>query len=604
MGYPRSASTAAPASAKSETNTAPPRGANGVRQARADRGQQSQDPRAAIAREVAQLLPKVLRALRLYGPTSPAVRRFEEDFLATLGSSLKEGDALSLLATEEALLFGGEPVYTDPDHTEGLPFRLYQTGIRGIAFDPEIEPEEVRLFLSVLRTGMDVRTGDDDLVTLLWQYDLPHIGLLVVDEAPDAAAALQVPMDPVRLGGSTLPGPVTGAVLLKGAKRREERADPFHPAATRPSVFSQELLTCFQAARMAEESQPAGERLADLLLDLAALAEECQDYPAILGLLERAVGAAMGRGDLPWTTRILRELRALAELDGALPPAHREPLHQALARMGEAAATPLGALINKGQVKQVEDLEAFVAVLGDEAIPLLCNALGDLTNRRDRRLLCDIMVRRIGENVDLLARGLADPRWYVVRNVIYILGRTKNPAGVPLLRRVLDHPEPRVVREALRGLDAVGAHKDRAFLTPLLEVRSTPIRMWAIERLAALKDPCVVPKLLPMIQAPDFEERSFEERQRLFEALGRAGTNNLLPMLQKMLIPARIFGRARAQERQRCAIAALGALGTPEARVLLTEGLGSSSDALAANYRAAPAGSPEVPAEPSKEEDS
>lgn len=500
-------------------------------------------------------------------------------------------------------MHGGERVHTDPEHTQGLPFRLYQSGIRAITFYPGVEPEEVRAFLSALSAGIAARTSDDDLVTLLWQYDLPHIGLAVLDEAPEGKAASLASLDSVPLvggvhAGGPPPGPTKEAMAFAKARPEVEAPESLQPDEASSAIpLSQDLLDSLQAAKTAEERQPTNERLADLLLDLGSLVEECEDYPVILELLERAVGTAMQQGDLAWTTRVLWELRTLASLDDGLPAAHREPLRQALARMGTAAVAPLGGLINKGHVKDPEVLAEFIHVLADEAVPGLCDVLGQLENRRDRHILCDILIRRTGENIGLLAKGLADPRWYVVRNIAYILGRTRNPASVPLLRRALDHPEPRVVREALRALDAVGMQQDRALLVPLLESRSPLARMWAIQHLAALKDPSVLRKLLTMIQAPDFEERPLADRLEVFKALGRAGTDDLLPMLQKMLAPARLFGRVRAQERQRCAIAALGALGTPEARALLTEGLGGSPEVLAADYRAALAGTQVAPSE-------
>lgn len=590
-------------------NATPPREEKGEGQPRLDRREQGGQTRATAAREVAQLLAKGVRALRLYHPTNPAVRRFGDELGTILSKALEGGKPLSLVVLEEALLFDGEPVYTDTDRTHGLPFRLYQDGIREVTFRPGLEPEEIRAFLAALRAGLDARRGEDDLVTLLWQHDLPHIGYGVVDELTAEEGAPQESADPVRLlrgeadrgetrqGGS--PTAVAPSEARPGADTSGPRTSSLPPA---PTLLSPEMLASLQTARGAEESQPGGERLADLLLDLTAVAEECEDYPVILELLNRAVTAAVERGDLAWATGVFWELRTLAGLGEVLPAVHRDAIGQTLARMGgEAAAAPLGTLINNGHVQDPEVLAAYIQVLADEAIPALCDVLGELTDRRDRRILCSILARRAEDRIPLLAKGLNDPRWYVVRNVAFILGRTGNPEAVAPLRRVLNHPEPRVVREALHSLEALDMHRAHAFIASLLESPSRLVQVWAIEKLATLKDADIVPKLLAMVQAADFEERPFEERQRLFEALGRAGTDDLLPTLQKMLVPSRLLGRARVQERQRCAIAALGALGTPEAKALLNDGLQRGDEALAAAFQAALAGRREA-AEEAKEE--
>ena len=55
-----------------------------------------------------------------------------------------------------------------------------------------------------------------------------------------------------------------------------------------------------------------------------------------------------------------------------------------------------------------------------------------------------------------LAPWISDPRWYVVRNVVHILGWVGGAGVVPLLQNAVKYPDPRVTAEVVSALVAVG----------------------------------------------------------------------------------------------------------------------------------------------------
>ena len=73
----------------------------------------------------------------------------------------------------------------------------------------------------------------------------------------------------------------------------------------------------------------------------------------------------------------------------------------------------------------------------------------------NRRFLVEFLAWVGRDDVRLLAAFVADPRWFVVRNVAIALGRTGRPQAVLPLESLLDHPDHRVRVETLRGLFAL-----------------------------------------------------------------------------------------------------------------------------------------------------
>ena len=90
---------------------------------------------------------------------------------------------------------------------------------------------------------------------------------------------------------------------------------------------------------------------------------------------------------------------------------------------------------------------AFAKTLGDSSVDWLCHLLSESDQRRTRRLLAEAVAQMCRDNPERLAPWLADRRWYVVRNMVHILGWIGGPAIVPLLQATLRHPEPRVRQE-------------------------------------------------------------------------------------------------------------------------------------------------------------
>jgi HEAT repeat protein len=203
--------------------------------------------------------------------------------------------------------------------------------------------------------------------------------------------------------------------------------------------------------------------------------------------------------------------------------------------------------------------------------PLL-DLLGEVNLRKARRILCEALVELIGGDLEPIVKRLEDPRWFVVRNLIYILRRSGSRIASPYLRRTLEHPHPRVRQETLRAMEAIGMARSAEFLLRLLESNDDICRTWALERLADLGDSRAAERLWNLIRTREFRERSWNNKRAYFEALGRCGPPALLPALQVIYERRSWFEKPKDLEMRAGAAIALGVMGGEQVIGLLEQG--------------------------------
>jgi hypothetical protein len=112
-------------------------------------------------------------------------------------------------------------------------------------------------------------------------------------------------------------------------------------------------------------------------------------------------------------------------------------------RGAPAAATRAGDAATAADV-----LEPF----GPAAVEALLDALADESRRTVRGLLVGLLAALVADDPARLRPHLADPRWFVARNVASALRRVGGAAVVPLLESLAMHPHDAVRQEALQGL--------------------------------------------------------------------------------------------------------------------------------------------------------
>jgi len=254
-------------------------------------------------------------------------------------------------------------------------------------------------------------------------------------------------------------------------------------------------------------------------------------------------------------------------------------------------------------------LTNFLVQLGSSAAPAICDLLGQVNQVRYRRALCESLAISCKDDVEVLIERLSDTRWYVIRNIVYVLGRIAHQGVERALDRALHHEDVRVRKEAVRALGNIESPTSRAYLVSAFKDPDAGVRIQAAMTLAAKRDDRAAQSILGMIQGSEFMRRDSNEREAFFEALGRCGSDTLVPKLESILTRGGLFSPGNEEERLHAALA-MAWLGTPAALAVLNREIQSKRDpvrkavetALGAVRKAALARPPEMRRGPAEDE--
>ncbi len=525
---------------------------------------QLESPEEAIreARDLVFQLTRTVNTRRIHLPNNLVYHKFFNELNAKVKRYVAKWGTLIVGVHCFEFQYEGESIYCDSDQGDSLPFRFYKDGLNELAFYPGVTEEELRDFVETIYRSYEVEAEEDDLVTLLWNQHFQHISYKVIDEP---------------LEGQTVPEPAAAAPESRAARPVSSPARDVKPEM--PLLRETFVLTEQEVARLREEMTveagwDMGFQLVDLIYEVLAVREEMDDYPLALDVMERVIRQFVRRGRFGHAARTLKALRDLEQNSAALPERHRTLLHQAVERTGDAdRIQEIGETLNRGLDSEIPELETYLRLLPRGAVEPLMDLLGEVKQRKGRRVLCEVLADLLGDNLQPLVKRLDDPRWFVVRNLVYILRQSGSRIGATkCLHRTLAHPHPKVRQETLRSMEAMGMAQSPEFLLGLLESRDEICRTWALERLAALGDPRAAEPLWKQIQARAFREWPWHDKRAYFEALGRCAPPAMLPAVKGLFQKRSWFEKPKDLEVRAGAAIALGLIGGEQVIALLEEG--------------------------------
>ncbi|MCK5642185.1 MAG: HEAT repeat domain-containing protein, partial [Gammaproteobacteria bacterium] len=178
-----------------------------------------------------------------------------------------------------------------------------------------------------------------------------------------------------------------------------------------------------------------------------------------------------------------------------------------------------------------------------------------------------------------------DERWYVVRNVVLVLGQVNQPRAVTFLKKAIRHADPRVRREAIRSLGALRFEETDTLLLGLLDDPDPGLQIQACKALAATHSTMIFEALQKKIDESGLAGREPRMQRELLAAYARAGGDRALIRLSSIIKKRKLFGKSRRQQIKINAVYALGEIDSPSAVDFLRELAQATDESLSTPAR-------------------
>jgi hypothetical protein len=521
-------------------------------------------------------LARTLKTCRLYDANNPTVIRFREELARALDRALEEHGALTLRFTSDDVLCEGTSLYPARSRDDNLALPFYRDGIHAITFSPGVAAQEIETFLDAVLQVTGQNAGEDDLVTLLWEAHLQHVDVDYVPAEGDVGGGGAPDT------GDLLPWPGPRAPSGDTAEAEPEPEPPGD--ADRSDDWTVGDLAVEVEAGFAELESLAPAETQRFLAEYEA-EHEVPIPTATIAIASAFLHAGIEPGDRAELARFLpRVLRQSINAGTWTEARHCLALLHECGRHSEWSIEgftqelfqpiSVSSVVEKLDQQEAPALAEFIALardLGGPAVDWLNLALAESQQRRTRRALAEAIAALCRDDPEQLAPWLADPRWYVVRNIVHILGWIGGDRTIGLLETAMRHPEPRVRQEVIAALGQADPAQAQPLLVGMLADADTRTFCSVLHQLSVVRDPRTAGVLTGYLLDPAFEQRPLEVRRAVYSALAATGGDEILPDLEQELHKGNWF--SRYQEAHRQAVArCVARIGTPQARALLERG--------------------------------
>ncbi len=201
-------------------------------------------------------------------------------------------------------------------------------------------------------------------------------------------------------------------------------------------------------------------------------------FSAIITQLENMLEYLLRKQDYNYATLIVHALQMPVE------PAFRLKVNDAL-RKASARLVILDAI--KEIRRHVMDSSEYRAIFGylsafeAESTDTILKLLAEEKERKARMFYLGLSKELSKNQTSLLGRYLSDNRWYFVRNIVNILGESKNDQAIAYFRKAGEHKDIRIRQEVINGLQIIGGKKAMAYLASFLSDEDHEVQKSAIK---------------------------------------------------------------------------------------------------------------------------
>lgn len=191
-----------------------------------------------------------------------------------------------------------------------------------------------------------------------------------------------------------------------------------------------------------------------------------------------------------------------------------------------------------------------------------------------RKLLINILSKLGADSVKIIGERILpdDERWYLVRNLVTILGNIKTEECVEYIKNALRHSDFRVRKEAVKALASIGGDQACEAIIEIYDEQEPEFKLFILKNIGATESGKAFEILSPIVEKSDRFLRDIDWKLAAIESLSMLPFAESRIMLQKLAQTRSFFFRRRARKIAASAQDALIKLNSRMKKVVTNEG--------------------------------
>jgi len=537
-------------------------------------------------------LIKAVKAKLVYPSSSKLPDQFKNDLAQKAIDLFKDVETIDFKITANSIMYGRTTVYESSTKTENFAHVFFRDGLIGLSFHSGLSEDEIGRFIDLLSKMFRTVYVDDDFATLLWEENFQYITYVLIDDGLDIDT-VEYSTDKLKDRSALSSDDIQSLYFDEGEItfdnddftvsdqdsdiRKRGQAFAQMPEATydflnRISEFTpaedEEI-----AAIVAEDSQfDHSEYLLTVIFEILGTEKEVPGYVETLKFIGKVRDNFISLGDFFGAAALLKRMKELNDVLKNLKSPRAEKIEGFFLECAskEKIEFITESLNNLKEINS-EGLVNYLNQLPWAAIDPLLISLGDLKYFKSRRAVCSVLADIGKDQIDLVARGLDDERWYVVRNVVQVLGMIGSQRVINHLKKTIRHPDYRVRKETLNAAANINSSESEDFMILALSDPDTKIQLSSLKFLTDKKCGRAFKALENLINDKKFKDRPPEQIRNFLEGYATLGQEKALPYLKPMASKRLFFATSKDERMKLFAIGALGKINSGEAQKIISK---------------------------------
>lgn len=321
----------------------------------------------------------------------------------------------------------------------------------------------------------------------------------------------------------------------------------------------------------------------DTLLSKLTETSDSEEYGELFRQIAKKIKELIRMEQLAFTEKTIK---VLAHHNEYPPGGNREIKEIATAGILELIDEDvMDIYVKKFASKSLQDrveAQTVLFILGERAVKKILAALTEEKNLIVRKAMVDLVTKIGTPAIPYIVKYLEDERWYVVRNMVTILGGMGTDEVAQHIANTLQNSDPRVKKEAIKALSKNPSPISITALGECCFDGDENIATISISAIGTKKDAKAVQFLRDRYHARRFLFPDYRVSREIVDSLKNMGTESALGLLQTIALYNPLFKPKRLKELKVYAVQGIGKIKSEKAYEAL-EKLAESSDTLCRN---------------------